>query len=156
MPLNSIVPRKFPWTLSNSWVVYFISCNEFDIQNQSSGGILRKSCSKNIQQIYKRLPMPKCDLKKFAKKIYWSHISAWVFSCKFGVHFQNNFLIRTSMEGCFWYSQLRNSHFLHQNCFLFFSHFVLNEFCLLQKSQLLLVSRLQSKIPFFNFFFFKR
>ena len=91
VPLNSIVPRKFPWTLSNSWVVYFISCNKFDIQNQSTGGVLRKSRSKNIQQIYKRLPMPKCDLKKFAKKIYWSHISAWVFSCKFGVYFRTIF-----------------------------------------------------------------
>ena len=24
-------------------------------------GVLRKSCSKNMQQIYRRTPMPKCD-----------------------------------------------------------------------------------------------
>ena len=30
-------------------------------------GVLRKRCSEDIQQIYKRTPMPKCDFNKVAK-----------------------------------------------------------------------------------------
>ena len=41
-------------------------------QKQPSGGVLRKRCSENIQQIYWR-----------------NHTSAWVFSCKFAAYFQN-------------------------------------------------------------------
>ena len=44
---------------------------------------LRKRCSENMQQIYRRTPKPKCDFNKVAKQIYWNHTSAWVFSCKF-------------------------------------------------------------------------
>ena len=33
------------------------------IQNQPSRVVLRKRCSKNMQQIYRRTPMPKCDFK---------------------------------------------------------------------------------------------
>ena len=29
-----------------------------------------KRCSENIQQIYKRMPMPKCDFNKVAKQLY--------------------------------------------------------------------------------------
>ena len=39
-------------------------------------------CSENMQQIYRRIPMPKCDFSKAALQIYWNHTSAWVFSCK--------------------------------------------------------------------------
>ena len=28
---------------------------------------------------------------KVAKQVYWNHISAWVFSCKFAAYFQNTF-----------------------------------------------------------------
>ena len=37
---------------------------------QPSRGILRKRCSGNIKQIYMRIPMPKCDFKKVAKRLY--------------------------------------------------------------------------------------
>ena len=30
-------------------------------------GVLRKSCSENIQQIYRRTPMTKCEFSKVAK-----------------------------------------------------------------------------------------
>ena len=33
--------------------------------------------------------MPKCDFDKVAKQLYWNHTSAWMFSCKFAVYFQN-------------------------------------------------------------------
>ena len=33
-------------------------------------GVLAKSCCKNIQQIYRRITMPKCDFNKVALQIY--------------------------------------------------------------------------------------
>ena len=40
------------------------------IQKQSPRGILRKSCSENMQQIYRRTTLPKCDFNKVAKQLY--------------------------------------------------------------------------------------
>ena len=37
------------------------------LQKQPSGGVLRKSCSENIKQIYRRTPMPKDDFDKVVK-----------------------------------------------------------------------------------------
>ena len=53
---------------------------EIEWRNRSSppGRILRKRCSGNMQQIYKRTAMTMCD--------------ALVFSCKFAAYFQNTFL----------------------------------------------------------------
>ena len=39
-------------------------------QKEPSGGVLRKRCSENIQQIYRRIPMTKCDFKKVASQLY--------------------------------------------------------------------------------------
>ena len=36
------------------------------MQKQSSRGVLGKRCSENMQQIYRRTPMPKCDFNKVA------------------------------------------------------------------------------------------
>ena len=36
-------------------------------QKQPSRGVNRKSCSENMQQIYRRTPMPMCDFNKVAK-----------------------------------------------------------------------------------------
>ena len=33
-----------------------------------------------MQQIYRKVPMQKCDFDKAAMQLFWSHISAWVFS----------------------------------------------------------------------------
>ena len=65
-------------------------------QKQPSGGALRKRCSENMQQIYRKTPMPKCDFNKFAMQFYWNHTSAWVFSCKFAAYFQNSFSQNTT------------------------------------------------------------
>ena len=35
-----------------------------DAQKQPPRGVLRKRCFENIQQIYRRTPMPKCDFNK--------------------------------------------------------------------------------------------
>ena len=37
-------------------------------QKQTSRGVLRKKFSENMQEIYKRTPMPKCDFNKVAKQ----------------------------------------------------------------------------------------
>ena len=60
-------------------------------KKQPSRGVLIKTCSENMQQIYRRTPMPKCDFNKVAKQLYWNHTLAWVFFCKFAVYFQNTF-----------------------------------------------------------------
>ena len=52
-------------------------------QKQPPRGAPRKRCSENIQQIYRRTPMPKCAFNKVAKQPNWNHFSTWGFSCKF-------------------------------------------------------------------------
>ena len=63
----------------------------FNIQKQPPRGVPRKNCSENVQQIYRRTPMPKCDFNNVALQIYWNHTLTWVFSCKFAAYFQNSF-----------------------------------------------------------------
>ena len=50
-----------------------------------------KRCFENMQQIYRRTPMPKCDFSKAAKQLYCNHTLGWVFSRKFAAYFQNTF-----------------------------------------------------------------
>ena len=38
-------------------------------QKQPSRGVLRKMCSENIQQVYRRTPMPKCDFNKVSLQL---------------------------------------------------------------------------------------
>ena len=64
-------------------------------QKQPSIGFLRKRCSENMQQIYSRTPMPKCDFNKVTQATLLKSHSAWVFSCKFAAYFQNNFFRNT-------------------------------------------------------------
>ena len=54
------------------------------MQEQPSRGVLKKRCSGNMQQIYRRTPMPKWDFNKVANCTL-----AWAFSCKFAAYFQN-------------------------------------------------------------------
>ena len=39
--------------------------NYSDFQKEPSKGVLRKKCSRNMQQIYRRTRMSKCDFSKF-------------------------------------------------------------------------------------------
>ena len=64
---------------------------ETQVQKQPSSGVIIKRCSENMQQIYRRTPMPECDFNKAALQLYWNHTSAWVFSSKFVAYFQNTF-----------------------------------------------------------------
>ena len=47
------------------------------IQKQPSRCVLNKRCSENMQQIYRRTPMPKCDFNKVTLQLYWNRTSAW-------------------------------------------------------------------------------
>ena len=39
-------------------------------EKQPLRGVLRKKCSENMQRIYRRPPMPKCDFNKVALQTY--------------------------------------------------------------------------------------
>ena len=72
--------------LGYSWRV-IILLTLVTIQNQPSRGFLRKRCTENMQEIYRRTPIPKCDFNKVTKQLYWNHTSTRVYSCKFGAYF---------------------------------------------------------------------
>ena len=56
---------------SNPWGVFLGIFQEFsEDQKQPPRGVPRKRCSKNIQQICRRTPMPKCNYNKVAKELY--------------------------------------------------------------------------------------
>ena len=40
------------------------------IQKKTSRGVLKKSCSESMQEIYRRTTMPKCDFNKAALQLY--------------------------------------------------------------------------------------
>ena len=40
------------------------------MQKQPSRGVLRKRSSDNMQEIYRKTPMPKCDFNNVAKQLY--------------------------------------------------------------------------------------
>ena len=42
----------------------------YTFQKQPARGVPRKRCSENMQQIYRRIPMPKGDLNKVALQFY--------------------------------------------------------------------------------------
>ena len=67
-----------------------------------------KRSSDNMQQIYRKTPMPKCDFNEVALQLYWNHTSAWLFSWKLAAFFQNTFLEGTSGGG-----MLLQSLFVH-------------------------------------------
>ena len=46
--------------------VFFIIDQETLFQKQSSRGVLGKRCSEDMQQIYRRVPMPKCNFNEVA------------------------------------------------------------------------------------------
>ena len=70
--VNLLCPRKFTCP-TKKWFIKMYS-----FQKQPPRRILRKSCSENMQQIYWKTPMSKCDFNKVAKQLYWNPTSAWV------------------------------------------------------------------------------
>ena len=68
------------WSSWYSWSLFFLSSYlSYELktshlienykQKQPSRGILKKSCSKKMQQVYRRAPMPKCNFNKVAKHL---------------------------------------------------------------------------------------
>ena len=74
-------------------VIRHVFQNVSENQKQPSRGVLRRRCSANIYQIYRRAPMPKC---------IEITIRQWVFSCKICCLFSEYLFLRTPLEGCFW------------------------------------------------------
>ena len=80
-----------------------------NFQKQPYSSVPSKRYSENMQQIYCRTLMPRCDFNKAAMQLYWNRTSARVCSCKFAAYFQINLLhiFRTTflnipLDGCFW------------------------------------------------------
>ena len=48
------------------WCFFFKLIRRNALQKQPPRGVLKKKCSENMLQIYKRTPMPKCDFNKVA------------------------------------------------------------------------------------------
>ena len=69
-------------------------------QKKPPRGVTRKRCSENMQQSYKRTPMPKWDHNKVAKQLYWNHISTWVCLPVSLLQFSEHSFSRTPLGGC--------------------------------------------------------
>ena len=73
-----------------------------NLQKQPPRGVPRKRCSENMQQIYRRPPVPKCDFNKrcvksvqitsFFWSVFWSLFTQW--------KLQSNFIEITLGHGC--------------------------------------------------------
>ena len=50
------------------------------VQKQSTSSVVKKRCSGNMQQIYRRALTPRSDLNKFALQFYWNCFSVQVLS----------------------------------------------------------------------------
>ena len=80
-------------------------------QKQPSRGILRKRCSENIQQIYRRTPMPKCDFNKVLGLVHWCFgIGALLSVCCI---FSEHIFLRTPLDGCFWILYFASIYFVN-------------------------------------------
>ena len=106
---------RTPFTKNTSrWLLLIIpnmarfvekSHNEiFNFRRTPPEMFLEKRCSENLQQIYRKTPIPKCG---------WNHTSAWVFinSCVFSEYI----FLKTPPEVCFWilaWFQLINHTFI--------------------------------------------
>ena len=64
-------------------------------------GVLVKKFSGNMQQIYRRTRMGKCDFNKVALQLCWNHTFTSLFSCKFCCMFSKHFFMRTPLRECF-------------------------------------------------------
>ena len=90
---HSLLKIRSPSVNVLSNIMTYYSHKNANRQKQPVRGVLRNRCSENIQQIYRRTPLLKCDFTKVALQLYWKHLLARVFSCKFAAYFQNTFCI---------------------------------------------------------------
>ena len=67
--------------------------HEKEFQTQPPRDVPMKRCSRNMLRIYRRTPMPKCDIE-----ITLRYGCSPVIYCIFSEHL----FLRTRLEGCFW------------------------------------------------------
>ena len=69
-------PYQYNVKLTENGILYVPSCQirkqtaNIKFQKQLPRGVPRKRCSENMQQIYRRTPMPKCSFNKIAKQLF--------------------------------------------------------------------------------------
>ena len=85
------------WLLSQYKSFTNICKTSLQSQKQSSRGVLRKRCSKNMQQIYRRTAMQKCDLGMKVQSNFSMGVLLWI-CCIFSEHL----FLRTPLDGYFW------------------------------------------------------
>ena len=107
-----------------------LSCNKGWTQKfrkQPSRVVLRKKCSENMQQIYRRTPKLKCDFNKIAEQLLLkSHFGMGVLlqiCCIFPEHL----FLRTALDGCFWNLKKRGGvcvcwFGIYMKCIIFVKH----------------------------------
>ena len=78
------------------WVIKKYNAHILLFRSSRPEAFLGWGVLKNMQQIYRRTPMPKCDFNKVTLQLYWNRTLAWVFSCKYAAYFQNTFSLNTS------------------------------------------------------------
>ena len=76
------------------WLRLIKPLNPF--KKQPSRYVLKKTCSKKMQQIYRRSPMPKCDFNKIALRQRCSHVNLLRI-------FRTPIVLRTPLDDCFYH-----------------------------------------------------
>ena len=74
---------------------------KFKMQKQPFRGVPRKKCSENMQAIYRRTPMPKCDFTKVVfATLLKSHFGMGVLLCIYCI-FSEHLFVGTPLNRCF-------------------------------------------------------
>ena len=94
-----IIFRYFPIIIKftrvlNTWIL---------ISRGSPPGVLKKNCTENMRQIYRRTPMPKCDFNKVIKRLYWNRTRQGHFPVNLGHIFRAVFLKNTFKDLSFFW-----------------------------------------------------
>ena len=76
--LKDIASENDKWLGENYlwYPLYIINLETMDLTEAARvllQSIIKRRCSENMQQIYRRTPMPKCDLNNIAKELCWNH-----------------------------------------------------------------------------------
>ena len=70
--LSNLFWSNFCQVLVNSYMYIYIYIKEHLSIKKSYFRVLKKRCSENMQQIYRRTPLPKCDLNRVTLQLYWN------------------------------------------------------------------------------------
>ena len=79
--------KNWKCLIGHAYCILFIYCIfiPFIVRKHPSRGVLIKSCSDNMQQIYKRTSMPRFDFNKVALHLYWNRTLATLLKSHFGM-----------------------------------------------------------------------